>query len=95
MGAGIIIDADDASDFLATFKKTTDSFFDDIDDIKAAFNDLCNAWRDQSRNDFEEELNQFSQELRRVVENTEEDKLYLRRLIEMANEIAQVRIRRS
>lgn len=95
MSAGIIIDVDDARNFLSTFNKTTDSFFDDIAEIVTAFNDLCDAWRDQSRNDFEEELTQFTRELRRVVASTEEDKLYLRRLIETADEIARVRIRRS
>jgi len=94
MSNGIYIDTDDAEKFLATYENATDVLHDEIVKIIADFNALCGDWNDRQRKEFEEELISFASDIDRMIENTQEDKNFLRRLIEKANVVSQTRFRR-
>ena len=93
--ARVIINPEEANGFLRDFQQTTENIDSSLDTIKSNFETYCASWQDQSRADFEAELLQIVGETKRFVQETEEYKDLLRRLIASAEEIASVRIRIS
>lgn len=76
-----------AEEFLARHDATTRTMLEDVEAIQAAFLHFCDAWRDAGRDAFQEDLTQFAQDLTRALEDLEEDKAFLRRVIEAARKV--------
>lgn len=93
--ARVIINPEEANGFLRSFHQTTESIDTSLDTVKNNFETNCASWQDQSRADFEAELHQIVGETKRFIQETEEYKDLLRRLIASAEEIASIRIRIS
>ena len=93
--ARVIINPEEANGFLRDFQQITENIDTSLDSIKNNFETNCASWQDQSRVDFEAELQQIVSETKRFIQETEEHKDLLRRLIASAEEIASVRIRIS
>lgn len=80
-----------AEEFLARHDATTRAMLEDVEAIQAAFRHFCAAWRDAGRDAgrdaFEEDLTQFARDLTQALEDLEEDKAFLRRVIEAARKV--------
>lgn len=85
----IDISIPDAEQFLTQHDATTNTMLEDVAAIQGAFRHFCAAWRDAGRERFEEELAQFASQLTQALEELEQDKAFLRRVIECARAVEE------
>ncbi len=86
--AKIRVTPSDVNDFLNTYNNVTDGLLDSVDTLIRNFNTSCDYWRDDVRNEFENELLNLQNEIKVFVQDSEEDKAFLRRLLVALEDLA-------
>lgn len=93
--AKVINDSSEMTQFLRDYNTITEDMRACIEMICNDFNSYCEGWQGQTRVRFETDLEDFTNAFRQFLNETEEDKALLQRLIRQLEEIGAINIRRG